>query len=136
MAIGIWSLRWKSGCVHWDLEYKEAAGEEAQKPEEGEENNLFFIAMGHQQHPVGGAKKRGQFAKVRTILFCFVPSQKVFVKYISPRLPLGSYGAVAKCVQEETSVVAGAHPTNLKDSSDNGLAHLISVLCQGGLHPM
>ena len=53
---------------------------------------LFFIAMGHQQHPVGGAKKRGQFAKVRTILFCFVPPQKVFVKYISPRLPLGSNG--------------------------------------------
>ena len=53
---------------------------------------FFFIAMGHQQHPVGGAKKRGQFAKVRTILFCFVPPQKVFVKYISPRLPLGSNG--------------------------------------------
>ena len=53
---------------------------------------VFFIAMGHQQHPVGGAKKRGQFAKVRTILFCFVPPQKVFVKYISPRLPLGSNG--------------------------------------------
>jgi hypothetical protein len=37
VAIGIWSLRWKSGCVHWDLEYKEAAGEEAQKAEEAEE---------------------------------------------------------------------------------------------------
>jgi hypothetical protein len=54
--------------------------------------SLFFVAIGHQQHPVGGAKKHGQFAKVRTILSCFVPPQKVFVKYTSPRLPRGSNG--------------------------------------------
>jgi len=48
--------------------------------------------MGHQQHRVGGAKKHGRFAKGRTILSGFVPPQKVFVKYTSPRLPCGSNG--------------------------------------------
>ena len=51
----------------------------------------FFIAMGHQRHPVG-AKIHRQFAKARTILSCFVPPLKVFEKYTSPRLPPGSNG--------------------------------------------
>jgi len=29
---GIWSLRWRSGCAHWDLDCEEeAAGEEAEE---------------------------------------------------------------------------------------------------------
>ena len=42
MPTGIWSSRWRSGCVHWDLDCEEeAAGEEAEaeEAEEEEENS-------------------------------------------------------------------------------------------------
>ena len=38
MPTGIWSLRWRSGCAHWDLDCEEeAAGEEAEVEAEAEE---------------------------------------------------------------------------------------------------
>jgi len=38
VPIGIWSSRWRSGYVHWNLDCEEeAAGEEAQEAEEAEE---------------------------------------------------------------------------------------------------
>ena len=38
MHTGIWSSRWRTGCVHWDLDCEEeAAGEEAEEAEEAEE---------------------------------------------------------------------------------------------------